>query len=130
MYHAHTHAYARTRHEFDYYIFAEDDYLPARAHFDALLVRMYADTFGERPGVLAGLVQGGAVEPESSFALHLETSHYRCTGTAGERSHTQWPKEGGVHTSSRGVHTPGVHTAEQVFTQCSQCSHTTLPSFA
>ena len=68
-------AYAMRRDQFEYYIFAEDDYVPVRPRFDEELVRMYTQTFGERPGVLAGLLQGKPVEPTSPWRLHCESSH-------------------------------------------------------
>ena len=74
------HAFASTRGRFDYYVFCEDDYVPVLDHFDAALVRMHDATFDvggplQRHGVLAGVLQGGAAEPESTRSLHLETSH-------------------------------------------------------
>ena len=68
-------AYAMRRDQYDYYVLAEDDYLPVRPRFDEALVRMYAQTFGRRPGVLAGLLQGRPVEPTSPWRLHCESSH-------------------------------------------------------
>ena len=68
-------AYAMRRDQFEYYIFAEDDYVPVRPRFDEELVRMYTQTFGERPGVLAGLLQGKPAEPTSPWRLHCESSH-------------------------------------------------------
>ena len=75
------HAFAATRERFVWYIFCEDDYLPAPAHFDSLLVRMHSDAFGRGAdglpahGCLAGVLQGRPVEPASPFPLHLESSH-------------------------------------------------------
>ena len=69
------HAFAVTSSRFDYYIFCEDDYIPATDHFEAQLVRMHDATFGRHHGVLAGVLQGQPAEPHSSRALHLETSH-------------------------------------------------------
>ena len=72
-------AFASTRGRFGYYIFCEDDYVPALDHFDAALVLMHDATFGsgrqQRNGVLAGVLQGRPAEPDSKHALHLETSH-------------------------------------------------------
>ena len=68
-------AFAATREQHDYYIFAEDDYVPARPHFDALLVRLYESVFRKgrhARGVLAGVLQGRPIEAESPFELHLE----------------------------------------------------------
>lgn len=73
------HAFATTRGRFDYYIFCEDDYVPARSDFVTELVFMYEQAFGAPPqqqhGVLAGLLQGRPAEPQSKYGLHLETSH-------------------------------------------------------
>ena len=68
-------AYAMWRDQFEYYIFAEDDYVPVRPRFDEELVRMYAQTFEGRPGVLAGLLQGKPAEPTSPWRLHCESAH-------------------------------------------------------
>ena len=78
------HAYAMTRgsaRSYDYYVFAEDDYVPLLPHFDALLRRMYVETFGadSAHGCLAGLVQGWPVEPHSRYNTHLESSHIMST---------------------------------------------------
>jgi hypothetical protein len=84
------HAFAVTRERFDYYLFAEDDYLPMRAHYDSTLVRLFHSAFGgatrsrahrvvgdthRAVGCLAGILQGRPAEPESRFPLHLESSH-------------------------------------------------------
>merc|ERR1719460_890353 len=44
------HAFEATRGRFDYYIYCEDDYVPARPHFDAAMVRMYEETFPRSSG--------------------------------------------------------------------------------
>ena len=81
------HAFAATRERFDWYIFCEDDYVPAPAHYDTLLVRMYHDAFGGggdgsvAHGCLAGVLQGRPVEPTSPFPLHLESSHIMSAAT-------------------------------------------------
>lgn len=70
------HAFATSRGRFDYYIFCEDDYLPVRADFVTELVSSHEKMFpASQPGVLAGIVQGSAVEARSKYSLHLETSH-------------------------------------------------------
>ena len=70
------HAFASTRGRFDFYIMCEDDYAPASPGFDIELVRLHEETFASgAPGVLAGILQGRPAEPDSKFALHLETSH-------------------------------------------------------
>merc|ERR1711965_461295 len=84
------HAFAVTRDRFDYYVFAEDDYVPAASGFDWTLQRMYDALFGKHrrcmdpfmpycegssAGVMAGILQGQPVEAESTRALHLERSH-------------------------------------------------------
>ena len=76
-------AYARTRSApFDFYLFSEDDYIPTRAHYDALLVRMHAASFGASGrGVLVGILQGRPVEPLSKYDLHAESSHVMSAGT-------------------------------------------------
>ena len=42
------HAFATTRGRFDYYIFCEDDYVPAIHFFDRALVNLHDVTFGKR----------------------------------------------------------------------------------
>ena len=68
-------AYSMHRDAFDLYVFAEDDYVPVRPRFDEALVRMHAAAFGQKPGVLAGLLQGRPVEPTSQWLLHCESAH-------------------------------------------------------
>ena len=72
-------AYRRTREEekhYDYFVFSEDDYIPFRAHYDAILMRMYVSSFGATGhGLLTGLLQGAPVEPTSKHELHPESSH-------------------------------------------------------
>ena len=68
-------AYAMWRERFEHYLFAEDDYVPVRPRFDEQLLRLYAATFGRRPGVLAGLLQGRPAEPTSPWRLHCESAH-------------------------------------------------------
>ena len=82
-------AYAMHRAAYDFYIFCEDDYIPTVAHFDAILLKLYAAAFGPnetrpaagvrkeeaRTGILCGLVQGRPVEPNSPLEVHLESSH-------------------------------------------------------
>ena len=75
----HTYAMNRARRTapFAYYIFAEDDYVPLRPHFDGALHAMFVSAFGgaDAVGCLAGLVQGRPVEPRSRYEMHLESSH-------------------------------------------------------
>ena len=83
------HAFAATRGRFDYYIFCEDDYVPAVHFFDRALVRLHDATFAQgrksmRSGVLAGLLQGKPAEPNSRRALHLETSHIMSAASLGQ----------------------------------------------
>ena len=59
----------------DYFIFSEDDYVPMRPDFDRVLVRMYRHTFDKNDGVLCGVLQGRPVEADSTYDLHLESSH-------------------------------------------------------
>lgn len=86
---AYLHTYARHRadyqesntqqqqHPFQYYVFAEEDYLPLIPHWDARLHRMYVSAFGSASavGCLAGLMQGRPVEPRSRYPQHTESSH-------------------------------------------------------
>ena len=74
-------AYALRSDRFSHFIFSEDDYIPLRPRFDEALVRMYALTFGRRPGVLAGLLQGRPIEPTSPWRLHCESSHIMSAAT-------------------------------------------------
>ena len=71
------HAFAATRGRYSFYLFCEDDYVPAQPDFDAALLRMHTRAFpgNHPPGVLAGVLQGTPAEPESPLALHLETAH-------------------------------------------------------
>ena len=81
------HAFAAHRAGFDYYLFCEDDYVPALAHFDRRLVRMHSATFGMEeaaPGVLVGVLQGRPVEPRSPFNLHPESSHMASAAALGD----------------------------------------------
>ena len=71
-------AYDRMRNveHYDYYIFSEDDYIPFRAHYDAILMSMYVSTFGATGyGFLAGILQGKPLEPDNLFPMHPESSH-------------------------------------------------------
>ena len=71
-------AYRRIRkvEHYDYFIFSEDDYIPFRAHYDAILMSMYVSTFGATGyGLLAGILQGRPLEPDNLFPMHPESSH-------------------------------------------------------
>eukprot|EP00965_Chrysotila_dentata_P226533 6195475-Pleurochrysis_carterae.AAC.1 len=70
------HAFATTRGRFDYYIMAEEDYVPSNPYVTDELVRMYQLAFpGKTSGMLAGLLQGRPVERSSRYPLHAEGSH-------------------------------------------------------
>jgi hypothetical protein len=70
------HAFATTRGEHDYYMYAEADMIPVRRHFDELYVEMYSRAFAHgEPGMLVGSLQGKPAEPYSHFPLHGQNQH-------------------------------------------------------
>ena len=74
-------AFAMLRERFDYYIFAEDDYVPVWHSFDAALLSLYTTAFGRGVGVISGLLQGRPTEPTSPYLQHCESSHIMSAAT-------------------------------------------------
>ena len=62
--------YEKTKFDFDYYIFSEDDYCPFADNFDSLLVQQYNKTFTNNIGHLSGFVEGYPKHPSHIYPEH------------------------------------------------------------
>ena len=75
------HAYAATRGQYEWYVFAEDDYVPLLPHFDARLIRMHTATFGP---TTAG-VSARPTTPNARSPAPPPTCGTRCHGLSSVR---------------------------------------------